>query len=214
MKLNYTLLTISLITLASMAKAQIKKGTILLGGSIEYSNSKEQSVPGAAKTKNNTFTIGPAIGRAIKDNFVIGVQLGYRHSILENSTDYKGNGYSGGVFLRQYWNVTSKFYAFGHVEAGYSWLKGKATVPGNATYSSRSKTQNIGVAVIPGIAYTVSKNIQLESTFLPLLSANYLKSSSDSKDQWSASSSTQTTYSVSGFLSNGQTFSLGVRFLL
>lgn len=215
MKVKYTLVTLSLITLGSMAQAQIKKGTILLGGSLQYQNSKDENIGANIKDKSNTYIIQPAIGVAVKNNMVLGLQLGYSHTKSDdNNIHFTANGYTGSVFLRQYWNITSKFYAFGHVEAGYSQTKGKSKDSNNPDYTYRNKVQNIGASLVPGIAYSVSNKIQLESTFLPLLTASYSKSNTAFKYQANGNSTTENTFRVNGFLSNGQTFSLGVRCLL
>ena len=214
MKLNYTLLTCTLFFIASLTQAQIKKGSILLGGSIQYSNSTGEEIPDIGKNKIRSISIGPAIGYALNDNLVLGLELGYSNG--KSNLDvrkYKADGFYGSVFLRQYWNVTSKFYAFANVRAGYGTSEGTLTSD-YAFFRAKNETWNVHGSVSPGIAYSVSKNIMLESTFFPLLNVQYSKSTYDRTEYQSSVNTKSEQFLASSSLTNGQTFSLGIRFLL
>lgn len=215
MKFNYTLLTCSLLTIASFTQAQIKKGSVLLGGSIHYSNSTGEEIPDIGKDKVRSISIGPAIGYALKDNLVLGLRIGYSNGKSNLDTrNFKASGYYGNAFLRRYWNITSKFYAFANAEAGYGRSTGKLTQKDNLIYVSRNKSWNVNASISPGIAYSVNKKIMLESTFLPLLNVQYGKSTNKQTDLNYVSHSSSEQFQANSSLTNGQTFSLGVRFLL
>lgn len=216
MKLSYTLLTCSLLVIASITQAQIKKGSILLGGSIQYSNETGQEIPDrTGKEKVKAITIGPAIGYALADNLVLGLELGYSHGKSNmNFRDHKSSGYSGVVFMRKYWNITSKFYAFANAEAGYGRGTAKTTDKGNANFRATNKSWAVNATVKPGIAFSVNKKIMLESTFFPLLNVEYGKSNFEYTDVNFRNHSTVQQFKANSSFTNGQTFSLGVRFLL
>lgn len=212
MKIKYTFLTVSLLTLAALTQAQIKKGSVLVGGSIQYKNNKTENVNNSGKLKSKTFEIGPAAGFAIQDNLVIGLDLQYSNS---KNNDYEINGYAGYAFLRKYWNINSKFYAFAHASGGYGRIKGESIdVPGS-TYDSESKGWSVSASLIPGIAYSAGSKVMLEATFLPLFNIFYNKTDIDTRyDINNPTKSELKGFSVSSSLANAQQFSLGVRFLL
>lgn len=212
MKLTYTFFTVSLLTLASLAQAQIKKGTILVGGSIQYKNNKIEQINSTVKQKSKTFEIGPTVGLAVKDNLVIGINLSYGN----NKTDeFETNSYSGHLFLRKYWNINSKFYAFAQADGGYGLNKGESTnEPGNPGYAE-AKGWSISGSLIPGIAYAASSKVQLEATFLPLLNIGYSKTNYETRNGSNNISNSEIKhFNASSSLTNAQQFSLGVRFLL
>lgn len=215
MKFNYTLTIGALLLISSTMQAQIKKGSILLGGSIQYSNSTGEEIPDIGKDKIRSISIGPAIGYALKDNLVLGLELGYSHSKSNiDDRDFKASGYAGAVFLRQYWNITSRFYAFANAEAGYDRSKGKLVRKDNVSYQAKTKIWTLNASLTPGIAYAVNEKVMLESTFFPLLNVQYGKSDSQQTDNNYSSQHTTKQFRANSSLTNGQTFSLGIRFLL
>ncbi|MGN6418923.1 MAG: hypothetical protein ACTHMC_15615 [Pseudobacter sp.] len=215
MKFTYTLLTCSLLIISSVMRGQIRKGSILLGGSVQYSNSTGEEIPAMGKDRIRSISIGPAIGYALKNNLVLGLSLGYSNGKSNLDTrNFKASGFSGAVFLRQYWNITSKFYAFANAQAGYGSSEGKLVRSDNAFYRAKNKSWNVNASLIPGVAYSVNRKIMLESTFLPLLNVQYGKSDNHLTDLNYSSSNTTKQFRANSSLTNGQTFSLGVRFLL
>src|ERR1700759_2551778 len=117
-----TLLLLSL-SYVAVTQAQIKKKSTLLGGQIFYytSNIDYSWNQSNQKEKDGAFNI--LIGRALKDNAVLGVAASYQPSTLNNffngSTfvNEKVNQYSFGVFYRQYKTLAKDFYFFAQPEA-------------------------------------------------------------------------------------------------
>lgn len=215
MKFNYTLFTCSLLIISSAMQGQIRKGSVLLGGSIQYSNSTGEEIPSMGKDKIRSISIGPAIGYALKDNLVLGLSLGYSSGKSNLDTrNFKASGFVGAVFLRQYWNITSKFYAFANAQAGYNNSTGKLVRTDNALYEAKNKSWSVNASLTPGVAYSVNRKIMLESTFLPLLNVQYGKSENYQKDQNYSSNNSTKQFRANSSLTNGQTFSLGIRFLM
>lgn len=218
MKLSYTFFTLSLLAVTSITQAQIKKGSIWLGGGIGYSKAEIERPDQDAKSKIDRVDIGPAAGYAIKDNLVVGIDLRYfnrKEDYTSSPYKYRNDNYWGAVFIRKYWNISSKFYAFAHADLGYS--KGISKVDfdngTNSTLYSKSKSWTVSAAVAPGIAYAVSRKVQLESTFLPVIKASYGRFKTD-KTAFNLKENHGSDFSVNGALETGQYFTLGIRFLL
>ncbi|MBO9661022.1 MAG: hypothetical protein J7527_19520, partial [Chitinophagaceae bacterium] len=119
------------------------------------------------------------------------------------------------VFLRKYWNISSKFYAFAHTNLGYSRDKSTVDYKNGSGFQRFSTTKgwSVSASVTPGIAYSVSKKVQLESTFIPVIRANYSKFKVD-YNNYSPKQTDGSDFSIEGGLQTGQYFSLGIRFLL
>jgi hypothetical protein len=217
MTFKYTCLTVFIIFLGSLSQAQIKKGSILLGGIVRYENHKSDDKSLAEnKIKEKQFEIGPTIGIAIRDNFVAGLELGYSNRKNEHESNYfqndhKLDGYYANAVIRKYWNITSKFYAFAHGKAGYGRAKGKIEDKAGKDLLI-TKTWQVNASLTPGIAYSVSRKVQLESTFLPLFNINYGKE--ETEIPATDTKTKKNNFAVSSSLANGQQFSLGIRFLL
>jgi hypothetical protein len=64
------------ILFASVASAQISKGSLFLGGNISTASSKVE-LPNGQEQEQKGFMISPAIGTAIKNNLIVGVDLTY-----------------------------------------------------------------------------------------------------------------------------------------
>lgn len=215
MKLSYKLFSVALLTIATSSQAQIRKGTLMLGGSIHYSSEKQEVVNVTEKVEEHTSSIGPSVGYAFKDNLVAGIDLRYESIKKELHFDNKTNGFSGLIFLRKYWNITSRFYAFAHADAGYGSTTGHEYASDGITKTATTKGWNAGASLIPGISYAVGKKVHLESTFLPLLQVQYQKTERERFNPGSPSFiDTREEFGMLSSLGNGQTFSLGVRFML
>lgn len=218
MKLKYTLLLLTMLVITSLAEAQIKEGTVLPGGGIRYLNQQSENAQTGDKLKYNIWSIAPGAGYAIKDNLVLGVELSYGHQKNENYSTYNRNKISnmgGAVFLRKYWNISSKFYAFAHTEVSYS--RRIEGLYDKSTGEKLSKTKRSGGAatLIPGISYAVSRKVQLESSFASILNITYSKMNSQTiSPSYPAYNTSEKSFNLSGGFDNGQYFSLGIRFLL
>lgn len=218
MKLSYTFFTVLFLAIISATQAQIRKGSVWLGGSIEYGKQESERPGTDAKSKTNRVGIGPAVGFALKDNLVVGLQLRYFNRKDDNTGSpykYKENLYTGAVFLRKYWDLNSKFYAFAHTELGYSRRVAKTDF-NNGTSTQlydRTRSWSVSASVTPGIAYSVSRKVQLESTFIPVVRVNYNKFKME-QTAFTPKETNGSDFNVNGGFETGQYFTLGIRFLL
>jgi hypothetical protein len=156
------------------SSAQIKQGTWLLGGDITVSSTSSEQPAGIPySTKNNTFSISPSLGKAIKDNLILGFDLSYNYqgttttqpSPPDETSSF--NQYGAGVFLREYKPLGSHFSLFLQERLGGAYAKI------SNSNSSNAKSVSINVGFYPGVAYSVSPKIMLETGFQNLFYVNY-----------------------------------------
>ena len=173
-KIILAIISVSMFVCA--ANAQIKKGSIFLGGDIGASAEKTKSGE-LTIAKQNSLYLSPIAGKAIKDNLVLGVNAGfvlYKYD-NSNSDNYirSMDAYSAGIFLRKYKNIgTGGFYLFVQGGLGGSYIKQKLENRISA-YLEETKRISVGMTAYPGISYAVSKKLHLETGFNNLLSLNY-----------------------------------------
>ncbi len=196
--------------------AQIKKGAIFLGGDIGGSSQKTKK-DGITTNNQNGLNISPVFGKAIKENLILGADVGFglyenNYSTLNPSTDQRNNSYHAGFFLR-------KYKAIG--KSGFSvFLQGRLGVDYNSikydyspSYFDNRKRYTISVSTYPGISYTVSRRIQLETGFNNLLNLGYF---TEKRDVGSLSPYTEKTngVNISSSLNNFSSLYLGFRVLI
>ena len=203
----YLLLLFFAITFYS--QAQVSKGTILLGGNVGFSSQKTENPPGSTpdESKNTYISLSPSIGKAIKDNLVAGINLNYAYSKTTETTsgvksDQKTNSYGLGVFLREYIPLGKGFSVFTQETLGgfYS----KTTSDG----LQLSTATSVALGFYPGIAYNITKQVQLETGFTDLFSIGYSHSTNTGGSKTNG-------FSAGANLSNGlENFVVGCRLLL
>jgi hypothetical protein len=168
------------------SQAQITKGTILLGGDLGFSTYSDKTTSNGtnmglipSSTKFTEFSIAPSIGMAIRDNLVLGLNLGLGYSNETNNPDSKENDYSIGIFLRNYKYLGSRFYFFGETRLGFSY--DDATSDDSTGYPTHEETKscNVNLSFSPGVAYALNRKWQLEVEFPGVLSAQYIHGQTD-----------------------------------
>ena len=174
------------ISIACSASAQIKKGSILLGGQLYYSNSKTQSENINQKSENGT--IGVSLGKAFRENSVVGFNFSFsptRQTALfsgSDTFDVTYNRFNIGAFFRKYKQLGKDFYFFGQVDGAYITSNQKHDYV--AAGGNVKSTQRGGfVALTPGISYQIFKKMHLELTLPNILSLQYLVTKVDSEIQ-------------------------------
>jgi hypothetical protein len=159
------LLIIVLFVIAASANAQIQKGAIVLGGQLGFSSQSSKSTQNTSKTIG--FGISPAFGKAIKENLVIGGDINYSYNKNEPGVAVvqKSNSYGLGFFVRKYKELGKGFYLFGQTRLGGSYQK--QTTKNNVQPSGNVETKGsfFQLAIYPGLAYSISKKLQLEAGF-------------------------------------------------
>lgn len=164
-----TLLSIAIFLFASITKAQITKGSTFIGGQISGSTYKQENGP--STQKQSSFVISPAIGTAIKQNLIAGIDLTYAHTKYGYSPNpVEGNSFGGGFFLRRYASIANRFYFFLQGRAGFYHDKSKSTSSG-INYENISN--NFNLSLYPGVSYALTKSLHIEAGLNNLALFNY-----------------------------------------
>ncbi|MFC5626520.1 hypothetical protein [Algoriphagus winogradskyi] len=147
------LLVFQLFTFA--ANAQIQKGSIMLGGSMNYSSGNTEDYYYQTQNTNNRrykeFRIEPKIGYSIAENWIVGVSFlanTYKSKIeINNSNPLRSSEtinyiFGGSVFAKKYFSLSDKFSAFGGIDFGPNWSKNEnSQTDGNSDPTSITNTQ-------------------------------------------------------------------------
>jgi hypothetical protein len=175
-----TFATIFFLCCSFFVNAQIKEGSILVGGQASYSHTSAKNSNVDAIQKQVYGIIDLSLGKAIKENKVVGIHLefapGTSNQINNGSVVYKTKsiGYGAGVSYRQYKTLAKDFYFFieGGADFFYSEQNTKDTT-GTKIHKISSSAAQIYLA--PGISYKVLKNLHLEVSIPQLFSLQYTK---------------------------------------
>lgn len=100
-----------------ISHGQITKGSILVGSQFFYYGQNNQ-VEGYSKQRVQSASIGVSIGKAIKENSIVGFKLMYaplKETNFIDGSDTVTNRvkwYNIGAFLREYKKIGKDFYFF------------------------------------------------------------------------------------------------------
>lgn len=218
MKQRFLLSLVFVFTFIAATQAQIGKGSMWLGGSIGFSQSKSDF---GTNQKMESFNVSPAVGKAIKENIIAGVRLGYSKSTSKNTNSPESyynsttENYGGGIFIRQYVPVVSRLYIFGEATASYAASKQtRDELHSNIKVNTETKGWSTSLGFTPGVSYGVTRKLQLETGFNSLFSMSYGKSKLKYPNSPSASKQTSEGFSAGISLENASTFYIGFRLLI
>jgi hypothetical protein len=173
------LLTAIITIFNSTLSAQIKKGSILLGGQIGFIDYNGKFSTTQNKQKNGAALFNISAGTAISENKVLGIAASYYHT----NDDYANNGsvYSNtkynrlniDAFYRLYKKLAKDLYLFGEIGAGYIGSdETSANLPNN-TIVTKYMTMGGELYVTPGVAYRIYKKLQVELVIPRIVETNY-----------------------------------------
>lgn len=185
MNKKITLAIMALLCCTFIVNAQIKEGSILLGGGISYNNTSDNyTYPFALpeSDKSNSEVVNISLGKALKENSVVGILLTYNNSTGKITSDDTLNSnnktyiYSAEVFYRRYKKLAKNFYVFGEFGAGFDAEKiesgyASGNYPGYATNTSQSSEGFINFT--PGVSYKILKKLLVELTIPNVAAINY-----------------------------------------
>lgn len=213
---RFTLLTIAIFLFASITKAQITKGSIYLGGSIGASHVKQEVDNSTTEGKRSSILINPAVGIAVKDNLIVGIDFDYSNSSSKkflNYGDYKTTDWATGIFIRKYVPLVKRLYFFGQSNLNYNHYKYE--VPSTtSSYFSKTVQNTIEASFYPGLAFNVSKSFFIETTFPALVQIGYTRSTNTNNSYGSTVSTKEKGLFFSSQLSNSSYLNFGVRFII
>ena len=202
------------IVVTTVTNAQIKKGATLLGGQFGFNSQKNQSDFQNMESKSMGYNISPAFGKAIKDNLVIGgdITFSYVKNDPYNTFTQRSYNYGAGFFVRQYKNLAKDFYMFIQSRLGASYASSRTKDDIQPINEANSKGYTVEVSIYPGIAYSISKKIQLEGGLNNLGFIQYSHSKQTSGNP--SFTSKGNNFSIGSSLSNYGGLTLGFRVLL
>jgi hypothetical protein len=212
--------TIALVCFSFLSNAQIRKGSVYLGGDLGYSSQKEERLnptPGGTNNESEQkgVSFSPSIGVAVKENVFAGIDLSYSNTKGENlgTTNYKNKVLGAGVFLRRYFPVANKFYLFGQIRLGYYDREYDQNYNFNAD-RTLEKGWGIQAGLYPGLSYNIYKSLYLEMGLNNLLQAGYESLDITRTSGFgNTSSSERKSFSIGSSLSNSS-LTVGLRFIL
>jgi len=165
-----------------LSQAQISKGTVLLGGDINFQTYKDEinsgNVPQTVTTSKQTgFFFQPSVGKAIKDDLVLGFDLDFGYSSTPGQTGSQFNEDGAGIFMRKYKGLGNRFYLFGESDLAFSYTDQQNNfLPGTEPSFTEDKGYSISLTFTPGVAYAVDRKWLVEIDLPSLLYANYSQS--------------------------------------
>ncbi len=168
---KYLLTSVISFSILSGLFGQISKGSVLLGGDFSASTAKQKS--GVTESSNSGFSVSPLIGKAIKENFIVGgsLRVGYGKNKTTTNNSNVNNSYGVGVFVRKYKNFKGNVYGFlqGGADAGTE----KTKYSQNNSLINTNNVIRAGISLTPGISFKVSNKLHLETGLREVASLTY-----------------------------------------
>lgn len=224
MKMKFIALAIAGSLISLLGQGQIKKGSLLFGGSLGYNsikqNSKTTNPVTSYELKREDIIVSPSFAMAVANNLFVGADLSWNTNTDKFTTNdmtipgkIKSSTKGGGVFVRKYWNIADRFYIFGQGRLGYDYFnRDYATNPPNIP-THYEKGHILSASVYPGLSFALSKKVHLESTFLNLVTVQYAKRSNYAK-QNDQKLNKDSYFDVISSFDNATSFTIGVKVLL
>lgn len=129
------------LSMLSIFALQAQTGTLLLGGDVAYSKSK-QNLTGTPDFETKNLNLNPYVGYQFTDNWTAGVVAGINTSTQEqgNNTS-KFNEFNAGPFLRYTQTVSDMFWLYGQLEGRFGSRESK----NNSTTLGESKSTTVNL---------------------------------------------------------------------
>ena len=95
----------------------------------------------------------------------------YEQEVGTNKVIQRGSSYGGGIFLRNYYPLSSRFYLFGDGSFGVGVTKSEREE--NTVLTGKYNRTSVYLALTPGISFAAGKKLHLEASLNNLLSVAY-----------------------------------------
>lgn len=164
--------------------AQIKKGSILLGGQLSYYNDKYENATMNQQYRGGSF--GISLGKAFKENSVAGFNFafspGKQDNIVTGNDTFSvtNKRTDAGVFFRKYKKIAQDFYFFAQIDG--SVIISTQKEDHKRTGDIKATQRGGFISLTPGISYQLFKKMQLELTIPNVLGMQYLVTKMDSQN--------------------------------
>lgn len=210
-----SLLVVIIAIFSFSSSGQVKKGSVLLGGQLSCNSYKiDRNMP-QSDYKRHYGNLSVSAGKAIKDNSVLGLYVGYGTGKEENYSNgftyfnSRSSNYNAGLFYRRYVKLARDFYFFGEAGGGYS---GDDRTDTEVLSGNKTKTNEVGgeLFITPGISYRVYRKLQIELQIPRIASLQYTSSKTTAPTP--ADSYKEEAFNFNTSLSNSLLSSVGVGF--
>lgn len=219
--MKYLYILSFVIVCSGTARAQVNKGEIVLGGNIGYQDQASNGVTPPSPTTFHNLNINPSIGKAIRENLVLGLDLSYSHGSSGSGSGSQAqysnasNGFFAGVFLRRYKGLGNGFYLFGQAEIGSGYSHTSTDNPASVETSYRSNSYSASFQLYPGIAYALNRHWQIEAGLPNFFAINY----SHTRETMVYSGQneqpgTNHYFSINSSLTGNNQFTVGIRYFI
>lgn len=177
-------LVFTLVFISNLTIAQIKKGSTLLGGQLNYFHEKNKIDDYLEKTESGA--IGLSVGRAYKENAIVGFSISFFPVKMSNTINFSDTINSTfkqlgvGVYFREYKKIAKDFYFFGQAEG--SFLTANQTQEFTIAAGNIKSTRNqISITVTPGISYRIFRKLYTEISIPNIMGIQYAVTRSNSQ---------------------------------
>lgn len=135
-----------------------QKGTVLVGGNVEYTSRTVEAVTG--KVKTNSLDFSPKVGYQFHDNWTAGAQFTISSSKQDAlMSEIKNNTFKAGAFVRYTMPLSETFSVFADLGAGFQTSKGKTYNEGDLF--SESKANGFYTDLTPALFINMKKGFGL-----------------------------------------------------
>ncbi|GAB4093848.1 outer membrane beta-barrel protein [Flaviaesturariibacter terrae] len=167
-------LLIPLFLAASSGYAQWTKGRYVAGagGSFNQTDNAGASSGNTGSSHYHGGSMGLSVGKLLRDNLAAGVEISYGWSKGSTDTDRdRGSNIGGGFFLKRYLPIAGRF-SF-DVAGGLQYNHGAGDSWVNDVKFSSWRSNNVGIAVSPGLNFRMSRHLFLSGRLAQLFRLNY-----------------------------------------
>ena len=170
------LLSFSLLLGSLLCRAQIDKGSVLIGGDLGVFSTSDKSsgnTINSSKSTGTTLNLNPSIGLAVQNNLVAGINLGFGYLTGNNQ---KQRTYDFGVFMRKYKTLTGHLYFFGEAAISFQYIDYVMTDASGSPSRQDVKASGVNIGFSPGLGYGLTRRWQLEIIFPSVIYLQYTHS--------------------------------------
>jgi len=130
-----------------------------------------------SKNKSTNFGATISVGKAIANNRIVGIFVG--HNSISSEQEYNVNSKnesktkapSAGIFYRQYFPLSTKWYLFGNASVGY--YDSRSETKFNDQLTNKNSSKAIAAGITPGISFQASKRLHIETSLLDIFRVGY-----------------------------------------
>ncbi len=181
-----TTILLALVACITIAKAQITKNSVLLGGQIYYQNTKYDytgASPDNQHVRSGVFNV--SVGKVFKENSVFGLNLEYVPLIYNNiynqgfPVNLDSKQYNIGIFNRQYKKLAKGFYFFAESGIAYNNIN-QVYTDSDDVKQGTLKQWGAQLNLTPGISYRIWNKLHLEIIIPNIILVQYLNTTDKS----------------------------------